>query len=176
MSGGEHPFGDLLQDYIVECLPLAEQVGDAFVELERRWRAGEPGDDLLTTVKGRLHTIKGNSAMMGLTPMRDVAHALEDTCGFLGRAAGARTDDAAALLVAGGGLLVGLVGAASPETDPGPAAEFVERVRGYLAAAPGAAGPRSERRQTERRGLRGTDESGSTSAASTRCWRCSAKA
>jgi two-component system chemotaxis sensor kinase CheA len=158
MSGGEHPFGDLLQDYIVECLPLAEQVGDAFVELERRWRAGEPGDDLLTTVKGRLHTIKGNSAMMGLTPMRDVAHALEDACGFLGRAAGARTDDAAALLVAGGGLLVGLVGAASPETDPGPAAEFVERVRGYLAAAPGAAGPRSERRQTERRGPRGTDE------------------
>ena len=77
MSAGENPFGDLLQDYIVECLPLAEQVGDTFVELERRWQSGEPGDDLLTTVKGRLHTIKGNSAMMGIGPARDVAHALE---------------------------------------------------------------------------------------------------
>ncbi len=158
MSAAEHPFGDLLQDYVVECLPLAEQVGDAFVELERRWRAGEPGDDLLTTVKGRLHTIKGNSAMMGLNPIRDVAHALEDACGFLGRASAARDDDAAALLVAGGGLLVELVGAASPEADPRPAADFVERVRDYLAAAPGAAASRSERRQSERRGPRGTDD------------------
>ena len=38
MTAGENPFGDLLQDYIVECLPLAEQVGDAFVELERSWQ------------------------------------------------------------------------------------------------------------------------------------------
>ena len=160
MRGGENPFGDLIQDYIVECLPLAEQVGDAFVELERRWRAGDPGDDLLTSVKGRLHTIKGNSAMMGLAPVRDVAHALEDACGFLGRAPAARTDDAAALLVAGGGLLVALVGAASAEADPAPASQFVERVRGYLTAAPGASAPRSERRQSERRGPRGTDEGG----------------
>ena len=154
MTQSENPFGDLLQDYIVECLPLSEQVGDAFVELERRWQAGEPGDDLLTTVKGRLHTIKGNSAMMGFGPARDVAHALEDACGFLGRAPDARTADAAALLVAGGGLLVELVGGASPELDPAPAAAFVERVRGYLAAAPGAASARSDRRHAERRGPR----------------------
>ena len=154
MTAGENPFGDLLQDYIVECLPLAEQVGDAFVELERSWQSGEPGDDLLTTVKGRLHTIKGNSAMMGIAPARDVAHALEDACGFLGRAPDARTADAAALLVAGGGLLVELVGGASPELDPAPATAFVERVRAYLTAAPGAATARSDRRQTERRGPR----------------------
>lgn len=157
MSAGENPFADLLQDYIVECLPLAEQVGDAFVELERRWSRGDPGDDLLTTVKGRLHTLKGNSAMMGLNPMRDVAHALEDACGFLGRSAEGRTADAAALLVAGGGLLVDLVGAASPEADPAPAAAFVERVRAFLAAAPGAAAAHSDRRHTERRGPRSDD-------------------
>ena len=154
MTAAENPFGDLLHDYVVECLPLAEQVGDAFVELERQWRAGAGGEDLLTTVKGRLHTLKGNSAMMGLNPMRDVAHALEDACGFLGRAAGARTEEAAALLVAGGGLLVDLVGAASPEVDPAPAAAFVERVRTFLAAAPAAAAAGSDRRHTERRGPR----------------------
>jgi two-component system chemotaxis sensor kinase CheA len=154
MTAGENPFGDLLQDYIVECLPLAEQVGDAFVDLERRWYGGDAGDDLLTTVKGRLHTIKGNSAMMGLTPMRDVAHALEDACGFLGRAPAARTAEAAALLVAGGGLLVDLVGAASPEIDPAPAATFVERVRAFLAATPGASTAGADRRHAERRGPR----------------------
>ncbi len=146
----ENPFGDLLQDYVVECLPLAEQVGDAFVELERRWRAGEPGDDLLASVKGRLHTIKGNSAMMGLAPMRDVAHALEDACGFLGRAPAARGQEAAELLVAGGGLLVELVGSASAESEGTAAAEFVQRVRRFLGDAPEASGP-GDRRQADRR-------------------------
>lgn len=150
MKAGENPFGDLLQDYIVECLPLAEQVGDAFVELERRWRDGEPGEELLASVKGRLHTIKGNSGMMGLEPMRDVAHALEDACGFLGHAPASRGDDAAALLVAGGGLLVDLIETASSETDGGSAADFVERVRRFLGVAPGAA-VESDRRQGDRR-------------------------
>ena len=150
MKAGENPFGDLLQDYIVECLPLAEQVGDAFVELERRWRDGEPGEELLASVKGRLHTIKGNSAMMGLTPARDVAHALEDACGFLGRAPASRGEDAAALLVAGGGLLVDLIGSTPAEDAGGRAADFVERVRRYLGLAP-AAPAETDRRQGERR-------------------------
>ena len=80
MSSEENAFGELMQDYIVECLPLAEQVGDAFIELERRWREGDAGDNLLVLLKGRLHTVKGNSAMMGLAPMQAVSHALEDLC------------------------------------------------------------------------------------------------
>jgi two-component system chemotaxis sensor kinase CheA len=159
MKAGENPFGDLLQDYIVECLPLAEQVGDSFVELERRWAVGDPGDELLDSVQGRLHTIKGNSAMMGLAPMRDVAHALEDACGFLGRAPAARRD-AAELLVAGGGLLVDLVGTASPETDGGPAADFVERVRRFLGVAPTATAAEGDRRRTERRTRPRPDDGG----------------
>ncbi len=151
MKTEENPFEDLLQDYIVECRPLAEQVGGAFVELERRWRAGEPGEELLASVKGPLHTIKGNSAMMGLSLTRDVAHALEDVCGFLGRAPAGRGDDAAALLVAGGGLLVDLIGSASPETDGGTAAGFVERVRAFLGTTSEAAAAESDRRQADRR-------------------------
>jgi two-component system chemotaxis sensor kinase CheA len=163
MTAGENPFGDLLQDYIVECLPLAEQVGDAFVELERRWRDGDASEDLLGSVKGRLHTIKGNSAMMGLTPMRDVAHALEDACGFLGRSPASRGDDAAALLVAGGGLLVDLIGAASSETDVGPVAAFVEQVRRFLGVVAGPVGPESDRRQGERRSRPRSQDGGAAS-------------
>ncbi len=134
MTDVENPFGELMHDYIVECLPLAEQVADAFVELERQWAAGEPGDDILASVKGRLHTVKGNSAMMGLRPMQDLSHALEDACALLSAAPARRGDDAAALLVAGAGLLVDLVRVASPETDPKASALFVQRVREYLAA------------------------------------------
>ena len=57
-------------------------------------------------MKGTLHTVKGNSAMMGLTPMQELAHALEDLCGLLARDGELRTEQAAALLVSGGSLLV----------------------------------------------------------------------
>jgi two-component system chemotaxis sensor kinase CheA len=161
----EAPFGELLSDYIVECLPLAEQVGDTFVELERRWRAGEPSEELLGSVKGGLHTVKGNSALMGLTPMQDLSHALEDACAFLARMPAHQDDEAAALLVAGSGLLVDLIRGASAETDPAAAADFVGRVRGFLAA--GSSSPSelpTDRRQGERRsaprGTAGADAAG----------------
>src|SRR5215213_9903665 len=99
MTAEENAFGDLLDDYIVECLPLAERAADAAVELERRWQAGESTDELVAALRGMLHTVKGNSAMMGLAPMQELAHALEDLT--------LRRDEAAAaLLVQGAGLLV----------------------------------------------------------------------
>ena len=150
---GENPFGELLQDYVVECLPLAEQVTDVFVELERHWRDGDPADGLLASVPGPLHTVKGNSAMMGLAPIREIAHALEDACGLLRDCPERRAAAAAALLVEGGGLLVDLVRHASPEADPAPAARFVERVRGWIATdAPAPAETQPERRGSDRRG------------------------
>ncbi len=163
MSGGdENPFGELLQDYVLECLPLAEQVADTFVELERCWRGGDPADELLGSLPGRLHTVKGNSAMMGLTPAQETAHALEDACGLLRRSAERRTDAAAALLIAGGGLLVDLVRQASPELDPGPAARYVERVRQWMQSeGPPAADTQAERRRTDRRGGGGADKADS---------------
>ena len=51
MDADDNAFSELIQDYIVECLPLAEQVGDAFVELERRWRDGDDGEDLLDPLR-----------------------------------------------------------------------------------------------------------------------------
>ena len=161
MTEVENPFGELMHDYVVECLPLAEQVADAFVELERQWSAGEPGDDILASVKGRLHTVKGNSAMMGLRPMQDLAHALEDACALLSAAPARRGDEAAALLVAGAGLLVELVREASPETDPAAAAAFVERVRGYLTASGPDAASAPDRRRGERRVVATQSEAGS---------------
>lgn len=132
MATEENAFGELIQDYIVECLPLAEQVGDAFIELERRWRAGDPGEDLLASLKGQLHTVKGNSAMMGLGPMQEVAHALEDVCALLSTEHPLRGDEVAALLVTGSGLLIDLIRSAAQGSDAKPAKQFVKRVRSLL--------------------------------------------
>ncbi len=164
MSSDENAFGDLIQDYIVECLPLAEQVGDAFVELERRWREGDAGDDLLASVKGRLHTVKGNSAMMGLPPMQTVAHALEDACALLEADPALRGDDAAALLVRGSGLLIELVRTAAEKPDPKPAARFVKRVRTFLARSKRTNEPakRPGLLLERRRGDRRADDPGAT--------------
>jgi two-component system chemotaxis sensor kinase CheA len=153
VSGDENPFGDLLQDYVLECLPLAEQVADGFVELERSWREGDHADDRLATLPGPLHTVKGNSAMMGLGPMQEVAHALEDACGLLRREPERRSESAGALLVAGGGLLVDLVRQASSDPDAAAAAAFVERVRRWMEVdTTPLADSQPERRRAERRG------------------------
>lgn len=132
MTTEGNAFGELIQDYIIECLPLSEQVGDAFIELERRWQAGDPADDLLASLKGRLHTVKGNSAMMGLDSQQSVAHALEDVCALLHAEPALRDDDVAALLIRGSGLLIELVRTAAQKANPKPATQFVKQVRTFL--------------------------------------------
>ncbi len=159
MTAGDNGFGELLDDYIVECLPLAERVADAFVELERSWRAGVAGGELLSSVKGSLHTVKGNSAMMGLAPMQELAHALEDLCALLGGAGELPDEQASALLVSGGGLLVEQVRSATGGGDPGRTAEFIAKARALEVRMAGTASP-AERRRGERRGTEaGADRS-----------------
>ncbi len=174
MSGDEHIFTELIRDYVAECLPHAEQVTDSFVELERCWSEGIPADDLLPGLKGTLHTLKGNSAMMGFTPLQALAHALEDVCARCTSDPASRTPEAANLLVEGGSLLIDLI-RHTPVTPPAPdaTADFVVRV-GRLLEAPAAAEPdrrevdrrevdrrEGDRRRTDRRGSAGPGDSGS---------------
>lgn len=169
MSGDEQIFTELIRDYIAECLPHAEQVTDTFVELERCWSEGIPADDLLPGLKGTLHTLKGNSAMMGFTPLQALAHGLEDLCARCTSDPALRTPEAADLLVEGGSLLIDLIRHAEA-TPPAPeaTADFVARV-GRLLGAPAAGEPdrretdrrEGDRRRTERRGSAGPGDNGS---------------
>jgi two-component system chemotaxis sensor kinase CheA len=152
----DHVFAELLAEYIAECLPLAEGVTGALIELERRWRAGDRDAGELAALKGRLHTLKGNSAMMGLRPMQGVAHALEDLCARVAADANARSDEHATLLVEGAGLLTDLIRVARESDDATATDVYVARVRAALdaeaaPAEPAAAPLRLERRRAERR-------------------------
>jgi two-component system chemotaxis sensor kinase CheA len=159
----DNAFGDLIQEYIAESLPLAEAVTDAFLALERRWRNGDTDAADAAGLKGTLHTLKGNSAMMGLAPIQLVAHVLEDLTARILADTAARTEAAAALLVEGSGLLADLVqAAANPAALTGGAEEYVGRVQAHLGAASDPVGQplRLERRNTERRADAGADAAG----------------
>jgi two-component system chemotaxis sensor kinase CheA len=152
MSPPEHPFAALLAEYVAECLPLVEDVAERAVALERAWKGEEDSEELGRPLKGTLHTIKGNSAMMGLLGIQTLAHRLEDLWGALlvepaTRAAGA------SLLVRGTGLLADLV--RSTATTPPPddaAAPLLEEIEAFLAAEGGSREPaREERRAPDRR-------------------------
>src|SRR5688572_8553606 len=152
----DHAFAELIHEYIAECLPLAEGVTEALLEVERQWRAGHRDAGDLGALKGRLHTLKGNSAMMGLRPMQTVAHALEDLCARLLAEPAARNEESAALLVEGGGLLSDLIRAARESDDATASELYVARVRGATDAHAAAETPvspplRLERRRNDRR-------------------------
>ncbi len=149
MTADDNVFAELIRDYIAECLPHAERVTDAFVELERCWSEGVPADDLLPGLKGTLHTLKGNSAMMGFTPLQALAHVLEDLCARCTSDPGARTPETANLLVEGGSLLIELIRqAATTPPPPEVTADYIARA-GQLLEATATVEP--DRREADRR-------------------------
>lgn len=152
MSGSEHPFAALLAEYVAECLPLAEDVVEKAVALERAWRQDQEADELFRPLKGTLHTIKGNSAMMGLPGIQALAHGLEDLWGVLAGEPASR-DAGAPLFVRGTGLLLDLVRstASSPPPDDA-AAAYLEEVAAFLSGDRGSReAARVERRSPDRR-------------------------
>jgi len=152
MTGPEHPFAALLAEYVAECLPLAEEVVEGALALERAWQEGQSADELFGPLKGTLHTIKGNSAMMGLAGLQNLAHRLEDLWGVLAADPASR-DAGAPLFVRGTGLLADLVrGTASGPPPEGAAADYLEEVEAFLASERGAReAAREERRSPDRR-------------------------
>jgi two-component system chemotaxis sensor kinase CheA len=173
MTAQEHPFAALLAEFVLECLPLAEDVVERAVAVERAWGEGADADEIARPLKGALHTIKGNSAMMGLTALQTLAHRLEDLWGMLVSDLDSR-DAGAALLVRGTGLLADLVRATVSAPPPEDAAlPYLEEVHAFLSADRGAREPAREerrapdRRTTERRGAKATGELGADGAIST---------
>jgi two-component system chemotaxis sensor kinase CheA len=173
MTAPDNPFAALLADYVAECLPLADEVVARAMMLERAWRAEEDAPEVHAPLKGMLHTIKGNSAMMGLTPLQELAHALEDLVEMLGAEPRAR-QAGAPILVRGTGLLADLIRVCTsgpiPEDAP---AEFTDEARAFLAGDQGqwqqpvVERRDGDRRQTERRTPRPTVEVGQDGALAT---------
>ncbi len=66
----------LLDEFLEDATTHLEAVEAGLLELERR--GGEPPDPSITTLLlGNLHTLKGNSGMIGLAPVQQYVHKLE---------------------------------------------------------------------------------------------------
>jgi len=133
-------FSSLVKDFVDESKPIAEEVAGRILDLERAWAAGADGRAFLRPIRSGLHTLKGNSAMMGLHPIERVAHALEDVCARAGEIPPSELAGEAQILLDGCDLLLGLIQSAPTcEADEGRAAAFVERVTAALKAQRSAA-------------------------------------
>lgn len=130
---------DMIELFFDEATERVEALAGKLVEIERR-----PDDaDLLRDVFRDMHTVKGSSAMVGLAPVNQLAHAAEDLVGQIrdaGRAADGPVVDA--LLAALDALrdMLAQARARTPVTvDPAP---VVARLRNPT--APVTATPRAQ--------------------------------
>lgn len=67
----------LLEEFLDDANGHVEAVETALMAIEKRWAGGDFDDTLLTLLLGSLHTLKGNSGMMGFTPVQQYVHKLE---------------------------------------------------------------------------------------------------
>jgi two-component system chemotaxis sensor kinase CheA len=124
---------DMIELFFDEATERVAALAGKLVEIERRPDDGE----LLRDVFRDLHTVKGSSAMVGLAPVNQLAHAAEDLVGQI-RDAGRSVDGLVvdALLAALDGLRDMLAQARARQAvtvDPGPA---IARLRNPSAAVP----------------------------------------
>ena len=67
----------LIEEFLDDANGHVEAVETSLMELEKRWADGVQDDTLLTLLLGNLHTLKGNSGMMGFSPVQQYVHRLE---------------------------------------------------------------------------------------------------
>ncbi|MCB1035947.1 MAG: Hpt domain-containing protein, partial [Acidobacteria bacterium] len=72
----ENAFRELLDDFLLEARERLDRVEELLLALESQKVADRP--ETLETCRRQLHTLKGNSGMMGFADLRALAHDLED--------------------------------------------------------------------------------------------------
>lgn len=70
-------FSVLLEEFVEDANGHVVQVESFLLELEKRATDGACDKEIVTMILGDLHTLKGNSGMMGLAPLQRYIHQLE---------------------------------------------------------------------------------------------------
>ncbi len=116
---------ELLAIYTEDAREHLDALESSLMKLER----GGVISDEIAAVLGPLHTLKGNSGMMGFSSIKDYVHSLEEVCGQAGSAR--ITLDAASIdqLLAGASALRGAVEQAGHSGVEGDVPSLVETER-----------------------------------------------
>lgn len=67
----------LLEDFLEDATGLADAAETALLQLEKKAGEGEVDKEIVTLLLGNLHTLKGNSGMMGFAPIQQLIHKWE---------------------------------------------------------------------------------------------------
>jgi len=67
----------LIEDFLDDAAGHLRAVEEALLEIEKHWQDGVYDQTLVTLLLGSLHTLKGNSGMMGFTAIQQYIHKLE---------------------------------------------------------------------------------------------------
>ncbi|MBP1729043.1 MAG: CheA signal transduction histidine kinase, partial [Deltaproteobacteria bacterium] len=67
----------LLEEYLDDASGHLDSVETALLALEKSSNSGGSDPQSLISILGNLHTLKGNSGMMGFTPVQQYIHRLE---------------------------------------------------------------------------------------------------
>jgi two-component system chemotaxis sensor kinase CheA len=130
-------FASLVKDFVDETEPLVQKASALVLKLEQA--SGEATTPLVRSLRGELHTLKGNSAMMGFAPIEKVAHRLEDVCAEMAAEGSAERRAQIQLLLDGCDLLLALIHSAlGGGVDPAAAESFLQRSPQPGANVPGA--------------------------------------
>lgn len=129
MAGGEF-FEQFIDDYFAECDEHLAQLRRVLLILDS---AADPDPVQLQQLARALHTLKGLSGMVGLAPAEEIAHAMEDVVRALANDGSARGDWVEILFVGESALEKVIDARRTGRTIPS-AAEYVDAVRGTLAA------------------------------------------
>jgi two-component system chemotaxis sensor kinase CheA len=76
---------ELVKEFVTESLELIEALNVDVLQLEESYKAGENGnyEDLVNNIFRAFHTLKGNSGILGLDTMSQVAHKSEDVLNLI---------------------------------------------------------------------------------------------
>jgi two-component system chemotaxis sensor kinase CheA len=122
---GSEFFEQFIDDYFAECEEHLVAIRRILLQLDQR-QVVDPAD--AQDLARALHTIKGLSGMVGLAPVENIAHAMEDAAGVMH--AGQRPDPKLVeLLFAGANLLEARILARKEGRPVEDAHEYVDRVR-----------------------------------------------
>ncbi len=162
---------DMIELFFDEATERVAALAGKLIEIERQPHDGE----LLRDVFRDLHTVKGSSAMVGLAPVNQLAHAAEDLVGQI-RDSGRNVDGPVvdALLTALDGLRDMLSQARARRAisvDPGPAiarlrnpnASATSAPQGGAASSPGGSGGPGDIGQPDVRGVHDAPGAGAAS-------------
>jgi len=67
----------LIEDFLDDAAGHLQSIEASLLELEKRWLEGTYDQAVVTLLLGSLHTLKGNSGMMGFTAIQQYVHKLE---------------------------------------------------------------------------------------------------